>query len=563
MYHPDDKIGPYTLVKRLGQGSFGVVWLARDSSSIVRDHVALKLPVGDEIDSEKMRQEAVLWLRASGHPNVLPVIDARIYQDQVAIVTEYVAGGTLGQRLDQNSGRASSVEWAVAITAGILKGLEHLHGLNMVHRDLKPSNVLLDGGTPRLTDFGLVRILRSSARNRPSDGAGTFPYTAPEMFRGAFSEQSDVWSAGVILYQMLAGTLPFPQEHNAEIMYAICNTNAPELPDSVPGRVRAIVKQALDRDLARRYPTARAMREALAPHPASDLLNKSMASVPSAESAMVLPKASSAAAQPAQSQYDLTPISSKKAPPPKAEPAKPANDLFGMPSGVKPLEESPIATTPAVAASIPTALKPPPRRRSAVPALGGALLVIAACGVGAFVWPRAKRPAPSVQGTAPPTGTLASGPSEAPHLGTSTPPGAVPPSTSGIDPTAKTDVPPIDADPKTLTSEHNTQKSEVKPATLASGPKAGTGKPHAGVVAHSTTKVVPTHTKAAAKPAGPVKHRGDSGAEERRVRVRRQAERQAEARRNRRNSKPTPVAHTPQQHKPHPTTAPDHGDNGR
>jgi len=291
VYHPNDQIGPYTLVRRLGQGSFGIVWLARDSSSIVREHVALKLPIGEEIDTERMRQEAALWLKASGHPNVLPVIDARVYEDQIAIVSEYLPDGTLGQRLDQHHGKAPSQAWAVNVTIGILKGLEHLHSLKMVHRDLKPNNVMLDGDVPRLTDFGLTRILRSSARNRPSDGAGTLPYTAPEVFRGGLSEQSDIWAVGVILYQMLAGVLPFPQEHQAEVMYAICNSAVPPLPDSVSENLRQIVTRALDKDLGRRLPTARAMRDALAPHPSSDLLNKSMLVFPAVESTLHISKA--------------------------------------------------------------------------------------------------------------------------------------------------------------------------------------------------------------------------------------------------------------------------------
>jgi eukaryotic-like serine/threonine-protein kinase len=93
------KLGPYTLVTRIGLGGFGVVWLAEKRTAIATTQFALKLPRGEDIDLEAFKQEAAIWLQASGHPNVLPMIDADIYHDQVVIVSEYVPDGSLERKV--------------------------------------------------------------------------------------------------------------------------------------------------------------------------------------------------------------------------------------------------------------------------------------------------------------------------------------------------------------------------------------------------------------------------------------------------------------------------------
>jgi len=274
MHNINDTIGPYTLISSLGKGSLGEVWLAADSNSIARGVVTLKLPVGGEIDTHIVRQECALLLKAGGHPNVVPILDVRRYEDQTAIVLEYVEGGTLGEALAHNAGMAPSTEWAINITIGILTGLEHLHNLQLVHRNLKPSNILLQGTVPRITDYGLSSILRPIVKNGPGEGTSTIPYMAPESFRGIYSEQSDIWSTGVILYQMLTGRMPFPQEQYAEVMFAICDGEIPPLPATVPERVRIVVARALQRDLIQRFRNVQAMRDVLLAGQASDQYRK-------------------------------------------------------------------------------------------------------------------------------------------------------------------------------------------------------------------------------------------------------------------------------------------------
>ncbi len=260
MHQRDDIIGPYSLVRTLGDGTLGEVWLAAASGSPAHARVALKLPLGEEIDTDKLRQEAVYWVRAAGHANIVPFIGAEIVGDQVVIASEYVLGSTLGHFLASHKGQVRTARWAASLMEGVLSGLQRLHDLHVTHRNLKPDNVLLDGDTPRLIDFGLVGILRETARNRWANDIRTAAFLAPEIFYGTYSPQSDIWSAGVILYQMLAEYLPFVHEDLAGMTSLICGSPAAELPSTVPQPLRAVVERALAKDTKGRYPTASAMR---------------------------------------------------------------------------------------------------------------------------------------------------------------------------------------------------------------------------------------------------------------------------------------------------------------
>lgn len=261
MAQPDDKIGPYTLVSKLGHGAFGVVWLAERRTSITTTRFALKLPKDEEIDVEAVKQEAALWVHASGHPNVLPIIEADIYGDRIVIVSEYAPDGSLSAWLKKHAGTAPSIEAAIEMISEILSGLEHLHERGIIHRDLKPDNILLQRETPRLADFGIARLLKSSSQS--SNVVGTLPYMAPEAFDGKRNEQTDLWSVGVIFYQMLSGALPFPQADMASLVGAITRYEPPPLPSSVPNELQKVTARALSKDPAVRYSSAAEMRRGL------------------------------------------------------------------------------------------------------------------------------------------------------------------------------------------------------------------------------------------------------------------------------------------------------------
>jgi serine/threonine protein kinase len=261
MAKASDQIGPYTLVSKLGRGAFGVVWLAEKRTAITTTKVAIKIPNDEDVDLEAVKQEASLWVHASGHPNVLPIIDADIHDEQVIIVSEYAPDGSLSKWLERNGGQAPSVESAIETTLGILAGLEHLHKRGIIHRDLKPDNILLQGDTPRLADFGIARILKNTSKSTVA--TGTPAYMPPEAFDGKRNEQTDIWSVGVIFYQLLTGRLPFPQTDISSLLMAIVTREPEPLPNSIPEQIRRVVEGALKRNPDERCRSAGEMRQAL------------------------------------------------------------------------------------------------------------------------------------------------------------------------------------------------------------------------------------------------------------------------------------------------------------
>ena len=260
MFRPGDQIGPYTLIDKLGKGAFGVVWLAERRTQITTTQAAIKIPLDDDISIETIKNEADVWVRASGHPNVLPIIEADIYGEHIIIASEYAPDGSLDAWLKKH-GKAPTVESAVEIVSGILSGLEHLHSRSIIHRDLKPANILFQGATPRLADFGISRVLKSTSQS--SNIMGTPSYMAPEAFDGKRNEQTDIWSVGVIFYQLLSGRLPFEQADITSLLGAILTRNPEPLPPTVPKPLQNVIARALAKDPTSRYKSAAEMRAAL------------------------------------------------------------------------------------------------------------------------------------------------------------------------------------------------------------------------------------------------------------------------------------------------------------
>jgi TonB family protein len=259
MFHEGQKIGSYKLLTKIGKGGFGEVWLAEKRSELVTKKVAVKLPLEDQVNLETIKQEAELWEQASGHANVLPIIDADIIDGQVLIVSEYAEGGSLHDKL-RREGKLS-IKQAVEMTVGILNGLEFLHNKRIIHRDIKPQNILLQGDTPRLADFGISRAMQTVAIS--STIIGTDSYMSPETFEGKRSIQTDIWAVGVVLYQLLKGSLPFPQEHPSERMFAIIQKDFEPLPVEIPFNLQQIIKKALAKLPENRFESASQMRNDL------------------------------------------------------------------------------------------------------------------------------------------------------------------------------------------------------------------------------------------------------------------------------------------------------------
>jgi tetratricopeptide (TPR) repeat protein len=261
-----DRIGPYTLERKLGSGRSGVVWLAAESTPLFNRPVALKLPILD-VDMAAVRREAQNWAHLGVHPNLVTIYTANLIDDQVFIASEYVPGGTLADRLEAKEGAPESTEDAILIALGILSGLEHLHGLKpapLIHRDLKPSNILMNGNVPRITDFGIARLVQADS-NEHTKVAGSPAYMPAEAFDGnqPLTVGIDLWSAAVIIYRLLSGRLPYPQATMEELYSALKLAPLPPLPPSVPRPLQQFVIRALDKNPARRFQSAAEMRAAL------------------------------------------------------------------------------------------------------------------------------------------------------------------------------------------------------------------------------------------------------------------------------------------------------------
>lgn len=260
MFSQNQQIGNYQLLRKLGKGGFGEVWLAIKHSQLVSKKVAIKLSHKEDVNLETIRKEVLLWEQACGHSNVLNLIDADIYNDQIFIVSEYAKDGSLHDRL-KIEGKLP-VKKAIEMTIGILNGLEHLHSKRIIHRDIKPQNILLQGEIPRLADFGISRTMQTGNLHS-TQIIGTPSYMSPEAFEGRRDAQTDIWSVGVVLYQLLSGTLPFSQENPSERMFAIMNREFPPLADEIPPLLKNIIKKALEKSPQNRYQTANQMREDL------------------------------------------------------------------------------------------------------------------------------------------------------------------------------------------------------------------------------------------------------------------------------------------------------------
>ncbi|MGE0758596.1 MAG: serine/threonine-protein kinase, partial [Pirellulaceae bacterium] len=254
------RIGPYRRERRRGLGAFGAVWLAPRRGALAATPVARKLPHYHPRLLAAVQSEAQTWVRASGHPHVVPILDADIYDGRVIIASEYIADGSLQDLLMRQQGSLLPLPESTDLVTGILIGLEHLHGRGIVHRDLKPANVLLQSGFPRLTDFGLSRLTTVDSSQQVG---GTPAYMAPEAFNGERTTVTDLWSVGVILYQLLTGQLPFPQSRYLDLIRAISDPDPVNIPDFVPASLREVLRRSLAKQPEQRFQSAAEMRSHL------------------------------------------------------------------------------------------------------------------------------------------------------------------------------------------------------------------------------------------------------------------------------------------------------------
>lgn len=257
------QLGRYEIISELGQGAMGVVYKARDP--LIDRIVAIKtINLGmaqDEEDEYEGRfyQEA----RAAGrlnHPNIVTIYDVGKCGEIAYIAMEFLEGRELRDLIREN-GRLP-VDQVLDMVAQVAQGLAYAHEHEIVHRDIKPSNIMvIRDGHVKITDFGIARMASSAVRTQTGMVLGSPKYMSPEQVLGKVIDQrSDIFSLGVMLYEMLTGESPFMGENVNAIMFQTLNTvpAAPStLNSAVPDMLNFIVAKALAKELDDRYQNAR------------------------------------------------------------------------------------------------------------------------------------------------------------------------------------------------------------------------------------------------------------------------------------------------------------------
>ena len=254
-----NQIGKYPVLRKIGEGATSEVWLCKDSFNS-RD-VAVKVAYRDSFDDPQRGRlyERLFMTEASlagklQHPHICEIYDAVADDKLHYIVMEYVAGGTLEKYCRADA--LLPVDRAVEIAFKCTRALEFAHRLGITHRDIKPANILYVGGTDiKITDFGAALI--ASGELTQVAAVGSPAYMSPEQVREqSLDHRTDIYSMGVVLYHLLTGRLPFQAVNNFSLIYQITNVD-PEPPSAyrpeIPAAVDAIVLQAMQKDLEKRY----------------------------------------------------------------------------------------------------------------------------------------------------------------------------------------------------------------------------------------------------------------------------------------------------------------------
>ncbi len=254
----------YEIVEQLGAGGMGVVYRARDLA--LDRSVALKFLAPHLLQSESARrrfyQEARL-VSSLGHHNIAVIYEVGEDRGEPYLALEYLSGGTLENRLLSTGSRGGSfsISEALRTAEALFDGLGHAHRKGILHRDIKPANLMYNGeGVLKITDFGLAKLMDGPAYTRPDVRLGTLSYMSPEQVEGLeLDARSDLFSAGVVFYEMLSGVSAFSGGSEAATLRKILQS-APEplekLRPDLPAKISAIVTRLLEKNPSKRYQRA-------------------------------------------------------------------------------------------------------------------------------------------------------------------------------------------------------------------------------------------------------------------------------------------------------------------
>jgi serine/threonine-protein kinase len=256
-----DKIGRYQILERVGRGGMGVLYRGHDP--VLDREVAVKVMLTDfSEDAEQMRPRFYREAKAAAklqHRNIVTVFEFAEENNQPHIVMEFLRGVPLNTRMEQSP--PLTLDDKLDVVAQLCNGLGYAHAQGVVHRDVKPANVfLLQDGTVKLLDFGIAK-LSTSTLTRQGDVLGSAPYMSPEQVAGTqdLDGRSDVWSTGVLLYELLTNRKPFEGEGLTTVIVGILKEAPPPVEKYAPGLPKQLldaVARALEKDRDKRFQTA-------------------------------------------------------------------------------------------------------------------------------------------------------------------------------------------------------------------------------------------------------------------------------------------------------------------
>jgi serine/threonine protein kinase len=250
-------ISHYKILEKVGSGGMGVVYKAEDTK--LKRTVAIKFLPPDLIRDDEAKVRFIQEAQAASvleHNNICTIHEVDETEDgQLFIVMACYGGDTLKKKIEQGP---LEIEDAVSIASQVAKGLSKAHEKGIVHRDIKPANVMItDDGVVKILDFGLAKLTGHTRITKTATAMGTIAYMSPEQSRGeTIDQRTDIWSLGVILYQMVTGQLPFNGEYEQAVIYSILNDD-PESIDNqrtdVPEEIQKVVRKSLQKDVGKRY----------------------------------------------------------------------------------------------------------------------------------------------------------------------------------------------------------------------------------------------------------------------------------------------------------------------
>ena len=263
-------ISHYKILEKLGEGGMGVVYKAQDLK--LDRFVAIKfLPfhLSSTAESKARFLQEAKATAALNHPNILSIYEIDEHNEKAFIVLEYIDGRHLKDYLASlKTGSGVSIKQAIEWIEKIAQGLKAAHDKQIVHRDIKAENIMLTkSGELKIMDFGIAKLRSSSGMTRTGTSLGTLSYMSPEQAHGeAADERSDIWSLGVVFYEILTADLPFKSEHEAGLLYLIVNEDppVPSLMDrKIPQQIDIFITKMMAKERSKRFQTMEEVLQAL------------------------------------------------------------------------------------------------------------------------------------------------------------------------------------------------------------------------------------------------------------------------------------------------------------